>query len=160
MYSPIFPKDPNCEVCRRTKVTRAPSKINLDDRADRVKTAETFRDMITADHKVLNEEQQSRLHHRYAVVVQDLATQRIQSYPCKTQSAQETQRSLRTFLRPEENPRSICIENSVEVIKACEELNWNHERSTPHRSATHGIAERAVRRVNERTLSVLVQSGL
>ena len=43
---------------------------------------------------------------------------------------------------------------------ACDELNWNHERSTPHRSETHDSAERAVRRVKEGTLSVLVQSGL
>ena len=35
--------------------------------------------MITADHKVLNEEQESRLLHKYAVVVHDLATQWIQS---------------------------------------------------------------------------------
>ena len=45
-------------------------------------------------------------------------------------------------------------------MKACEELNWSHERSMPHRSETNGIAERAVRRVKENTSSVLVQSGL
>ena len=48
----------------------------------------------------------------------------------------------------------------MERMKACEELNWNHERSTPHRSETHGDAERAVRRVKEGTSSVLVQSIL
>ena len=42
--------------------------------------------MITADHKELNEEQESRMHHKYAKVVQDLATRRIQSYPCKIRS--------------------------------------------------------------------------
>ena len=116
--------------------------------------------MITADHKVLDEEQESRLHQRYAVVVQDLTTQWIQSYPSKTKSAQDTQRSLRKFLRPEENPGSTHTDNSLEFIKACEKLDWNHERSTPQRSETHGIAERAVRRVKEGTSSVLVQSGL
>ena len=29
---------------------------------------------------------ESRNNHRYAIVVQDLATQRIQSYPCKTKT--------------------------------------------------------------------------
>ena len=118
-----FPKDPNCEVCRRTKVTRAPCKHNLDDRADRLKIAEKFRDMITADHKVLNEDQESRLHHRCAVVVQDLATQWIQSYPCKTKSAQETQRNLRTLYHPEENPGSLYTDNSLEFILDCEEAS-------------------------------------
>ena len=37
-----FPKDPNTEVCRRTKGTREPCKINPDDRADRIKFAERF----------------------------------------------------------------------------------------------------------------------
>ena len=37
---------------------------------------------------------------------------------------------------------------------------WNHRTSTPHRSETNGIAERAVRRVKEGTSPVLLQSGL
>ena len=49
-------------------------------------------DLITADHKVLSEGCESRNNHRYAVVVQDLATQWIQSYPCKTKTSHETQR--------------------------------------------------------------------
>ena len=39
-------------------------------------------------------------------------------------------------------------------------MNLIHERSTPLSSETHGIAERAVRRVTEGTSSVSVQSGL
>ena len=35
--------------------------------------AENFGDLITADHKELSEESESRDNHRYAVVVQDLA---------------------------------------------------------------------------------------
>ena len=41
------------------------------------------------DHEVLHEENESRLHHRYASVVQELATQRIQSYPRRNKIAQE-----------------------------------------------------------------------
>ena len=40
--------------------------------------AENVGDLITADHKVLSEGCESRNNHRYAVVVQDLATQWIQ----------------------------------------------------------------------------------
>ena len=42
----------------------------------------------------VNEEGESRNNHRYAVVVQDLATQWIQSYPCKTKTAQESCKSF------------------------------------------------------------------
>ena len=87
--------------------------MNPDDEGEQNKIAQRFGHMVTADHKVLNEEQESGLHLRCAVVVQHLATQSIQSYPCKTKSAQETQRSLRQFLRPEENPRSIYTDNSL-----------------------------------------------
>ena len=50
--------------------------------------------------------------------------------------------------------------NSLEFGKSCEILSWNHRTSTPHRSETNGIAERAVRRVKKGTSSVLLQSGL
>ena len=48
--------------------------------------AENFGDLMTADHKDLSESCESRNNHRYAVVVQDLATQWIQAYPCKTKT--------------------------------------------------------------------------
>ena len=88
------------------------------------------------------------------------ATQWIQTYPCKTKTSQETQRSLQKFLEPERKPKVIYTYNSLEFGKACEDLSWNHCTSTPHRSETSGIAERAVRRVKEGTSAVLLQSGL
>ena len=106
--------------------------------------AEHSGDLITADHKVLSKESDSRNNHRYAVVVQDLATQWIQSYPCKSTSSQK---NLMKFLEPTRKPQVICTDDSLEFGKSCEELSWNHCASTPHRSQTNGIAERAVRRV-------------
>ena len=92
--------------------------------------------------------------------MQDLATQWIQSYPCKTKTSQETEGSLQKFLEPNRKPKVINTDNSLEFGTACEDLSWNHCTSTPHRSETNGIAERAVRRVKESTPAVLLQSGL
>ena len=92
--------------------------------------------------------------------MQDLATQWIQSYPCKAKTSQETQRSLQKFLKPNRKHNVIYTDNSLEFGKACEDLSWNHCTPTPHRSETNGIAERAVRRVKEGTSAVLLQSGL
>ena len=89
-----------------------------------------------------------------------LATQWIQSYPCKTKTSQETQRSLQKFLEPDGRPKIIYTDNSLEFGKAREDLSWNHCTSTPYWSETNGIAERAVRRVKEGTSAVLLQSGL
>ena len=152
-----FPKDPNCDICLKTKIPKASCRRRAGTVVPR---AEIFGDWITAGHKVISEERESRNNHRYAVVVQDLATQWIQSYPCKSKSSQETQKNLLKFLEPMRKPNVIYTDNSLEVGKSCEELSWNHCTSTPHRSETNGIAERAVRRVKEGTSAVLLQSGL
>ena len=152
-----FPKDRNCEICQRTKITRAPCRRRNGGAVPRAKI---FGYLITADHKILSESCESRNNHRYAVVVQDLATQWIQAYPCKNKTSQETQRSLQKFLEPDRKPKVIYTDNSLEFGKACEDLSWNHCTSTPHRSETNGIAERAVRRVKEGTCAILLQSGL
>ena len=52
-----------------------------------------FGDLTPTDHKDLNEEDELRDNHQYAVVVQDLATQWIQSYLCKSKTSQETEKS-------------------------------------------------------------------
>ena len=80
IFETQFPKDRNCEVCLRTWMTRALCRRRTGEAVPR---AEKFGIFITADHKVLNEEGESRNNHQYAVVVQDLATQRIQFYPWK-----------------------------------------------------------------------------
>ena len=135
-----FPKNRNCEICQMTKITRAPCRRLFGGVVPR---AENFGDLITADHKVLSEGCESRNNHRCAVVVQDLATQWIQSYPCKTKTSQETQRSLQKFLEPNRKPKVIYTDNSSEFGKVCEDLSWSHCTSTPHRSETNGIAERS-----------------
>ena len=78
-------------------------------------------DLITADHKVLNEEVECRNNHRYAVLVQDLATQWIQSYPCKTKTSQDMAKSSRKFREPSEKPKVIYTDNSLEFDKSCED---------------------------------------
>ena len=150
-----FPKDRNCEICQRTKITRVPCRRRID----RVR-AENFGDLKTARHKVLSEGCEPRNNHRFASVVQDLTFQWIQSYPCKTKTSQETQRSLQKFVESDRKPKVIYTDNSLEFGKVCEDLSWNHCTSTSHRSETNGIAERAVRRVKEGTSAVLLQSGL
>ena len=146
-----FPEDRICEVCKRTV-----QKTHWRSRTP----CRKFGDLITADHKVLRENCESRNNHRYAVVVQDLATQWIQSCPCRTKTSQETQRSLQKFLEPDWKPKVIYTDKTLEFGKACGDLSCNHCTSTPHGSETNGTAERAVRRVNEGTSAVLLQSGL
>ena len=105
-------------ISPKTRIAKHADARQLDDQADRHEIAERCGVMMTADHEG------------------------IQHYPCKTQPAQETQRSLRPFSRPKESTRSTSTSNSFEFIKACEEPNWNHERSSPQGSETNETAER------------------
>ena len=123
-----FPKDRTCEICKRTKITRAPCRRRNGEAVPR---AANFGDLITADHKVLSDTCESRNNHRYAVVVQDPPTQWIQAYPCKNKTSQETQRSLQKFLEPERKPKVIYTDNSLEFGKACEDLSSLHVYTTP-----------------------------
>ena len=104
-------------------------------------------DLITADLRVLSEGCESRHYHRNVVVVPDLATQWIQSYPCKTKTSQETQKSLQKFLEPTRKPKVIHTDISIQLGNSCEDLSWNHSTSPPHRFEINGIAERAVCRI-------------
>ena len=67
---------------------------------------------------------------------------------------------LQKFLPPDQKPGAIHTKISLEFIRACEDLIWNHDKSTPYRSETNGIAENAVRTVKENSSALLVQSGL
>ena len=112
-----FPKDRNCEICKRTKITRAPCRRR---NGEAVLRPEKFGDLITADHKVLSDNCESRNNHQCAVVVQDLATHWIQSYPFKNKTSQETQKSLQKFLESDRKLKSFTLTipwNSAKLVK-------------------------------------------
>ena len=52
------------------------------------------------------------------------------------------------------------MDNSKDFVKACQDLQWNYDTGTPHRSETNDVAERAFRRVKEGPTVALAQRGL
>ena len=116
---------------------------------------------MTADHKIVHEEHESRLHHTFAVVVQDLATPWIHSFSMQSHISSGDAEKPQEHFYIQKKTQDPCFRTILwNFFKHCEELNWKHERPTPRRSETDGIADRPVRRVKEGTSSVLVQSGL
>ena len=71
---------------------------------------------------MFNEDGESRNSHRNAVIVQDLAIQWLQAYPCKTKTFQETMKSLEKILESKASPKVIHTENSLGFGRACEDL--------------------------------------
>ena len=101
-----FPKDRNCEVRKRTKIARAFCRKRTGDAALR---AENFGDLMT-DHEVFNEGCESQNNHRYAVVVQDVASQWIPSYPCKNKNFVGYGKEFTKVFRAVEKPKVIYTE--------------------------------------------------
>ena len=139
------PKDSNCEVCEKTKTTRARFRIKSQKRVDGIAPSTKFGDLVTADHKIRNVEKESRCGHKDALIVQDDFTNWIQSYPMKTKVTSETMSCLQRFLRPPQKPEILYTDSSKEFIEACQDIPGNHDTSTPHRSETKGVAGRASR---------------
>ena len=74
----------------------------------------SFGDIITAAHKILNEEGESWNNQRYAFVVQDLSIKRIRSYPCKTKAHKKRREIYGCVLISGKNPKVIQTDKSVE----------------------------------------------
>ena len=127
---------------------------------DELPEPKEFADAITADHKILNEDDESRNADRVALVIMDRFTRWLQSYAANSKASDEVVRDLQRFLGPQVKPQHVYTDNSKEFITALKELNWPHDTSTPHRPQTNGVVERAVRVVKEGTSCALVQSGL
>ena len=79
-----------------------------------------------------------------------------QSYPCKTKTSQETERSLQKFLEPNRKPKVIYTDNSLEFGNACEDFTGITVRQHLTVQKQKQIAERAVRRMKEGTSAVLL----
>ena len=123
-----FPKDRNCEICKRTKISRAPCRRRNGEAVPR---AEKFGDLITADHKVLSDNCESRNNHRYAVVVQDSATQWIQEYPCKTKLHRKLKEACKSCWSPIGSLKSFTLTipwNSAKPVKIIARLHHTDQK--------------------------------
>ena len=83
VFKLISPKTEIARSVRGLKIRRVPCRRR---NGGAVLRAEHFGDLTTADHKVLSDNCESRNNHRSAVVVQNLAAQWIQAYPCKNKN--------------------------------------------------------------------------
>ena len=96
------PMDKDCEMCKRTKMTRAPCRTRS---GTAILRAEKVSDLIATEHEALSEGYESRNKHRFAVEVQDFATQWIQAYPCNTKNTWRT--AIRRTIQKTNNSRLV-----------------------------------------------------
>ena len=117
VFTPISLQTEIARSVRGPKTTRAPCRRRNSGAVPR---AEIFGDLITADHKGLSDNCESRNNHRYAVVVQDLATQWIQAYPCKQKLHRKLKEACKNSWSPIGSLKSFTLTipwNSAKLVK-------------------------------------------
>ena len=140
-----FPKIPGV-MCARCP------KISVPDVKHDLRRAQMVSQVITADHQVLNEDDESNLQHEHARMVQVFSCL-IQSYPTRNRTRRKVCNHSSSHQHNQEYVTPV-----IRGVGAClRRLELESRYIHPHRSGTNGIAERAVRRVTEGTVSVLVQ---
>ena len=85
-----FPKSPTCDICNKCITMRAPHRTLYGVRADGLPPPTAFADALTADHKILADEGDSRSGNRVALIITDRFAGWTQSYPAINESAAET----------------------------------------------------------------------
>ena len=103
-----------------------------------------FGDRLTADHASMNEENKSAEDGALcACVIQDGATNWLQSYPCKTKRAAGTLRCFQRFLEPDVLAKYIYTDNSKEFAVALHQVCVCHDTCTPYTLASNVTAEKS-----------------
>ena len=159
-----FPKSADCPVCQATKTARSRCSIKGDAKPTDLPAPKAFADRISLDHTCLNEDDgtfnQLGESQKFALIIQDAFTKWLEAHPSPTKSASKIVLQVQRFLGPGVKASHAYSDNSKEIIKAMEDMGIVHDTSTPNRSETNGVIERAIRRVKEGTSACLVQSGL
>ena len=152
-----LPKNPHCEICCRTKVTKAQARRKLTEG----ESAEVFGERITADHLICGDEPSRGVDdEKVALVLLDRATRWVEVYPAARKSTQETMQALRNFGDGDGSLENLYSDNAPELLEAAALLGIRHDTSTPYNSPTNGVAERNIRMILDGTRTALEQSGL
>ena len=159
-----FPKCVDCQVCQATNTSRAQCRIKGEAKLDDLPEPKAFADRITFDHFVLNEDDGEVIQiggkTKVGLVIQDAFTKWLASCPSQTKAAEEVALQIQRYLGPTFKAKHTYSDNAKEFVKAMQDMGVVHDTSTPNRSETNGVIERAVRRLREGTSACLVQSGL
>ena len=116
--------------------------------------------MVNADYIVAQSEESMGLTgERDALVVVDRATEHTDCYPLQSRSSADAHGALREYFG-DAKPKRMYTDNAPELIRACKDLRYPHDTSTPHRHQSNAYCERTVRKVLDGARALLVHAGL
>ena len=140
-----FPQDRNCEIGKRTKITRAPCRRRNGGAVPR---AENFGDLKTADHKVLSDNCESRNNHRYGHI------------RVKPKLHKKPKEACKSSWSPIGIPKSFTLTIPRNLAKLVKIPPGIIARLHHIDLKQMGLLREQVRRVKGGTSAVLLQSGL
>lgn len=161
------PKHGKCPICNGSKTQNRQSRRRRKrgykkTEGEAMPEATKFAHSITLDPFIFKkQEDASRKGDKVACVIYDIFCKWLQSYAAETNSAETTKKAMRRYLGPQIEPSYIYSDNSKEIAKAVQELQWDdrHDTSLPNRPSTNGTIERCVKTTKEGINATLIQSG-
>ena len=168
------PKNPYCPVCRRAKATRVPARRKDRRHSSGEEAPKRFGDRVAGDIIVdrLRDNPKAPKGSRprakdgsyMGFNLVDYYSDWIEPYPLKTRDTDQIVKSMENFQGPITGPRrkiqEFRADQAAELKKAAEKMKWHLSPSTPFRSTTNAIAERANRRVLDGTRALLFAAGM
>ena len=110
------PKDPNCPICNLGKPQKASCvRSKTHGAPDALPEPKKFGDALTADHAILNEEDESRNADRAALVVKDRHSNWTQGYAAKTKDTHDSKDGFQRFLGPQQGAEYVYTDGSKEL---------------------------------------------
>ena len=153
-----FPKNKYCSVCMRANMQNV--RYQNKGGAEHHK-AEQFGDHATGDSMALHGLKNRGFHgERNAVVLRDVATAFIDTYPCKTRDESDAHDAFRYFEGPNDKIKYWYSDKAPELLKAAQMMKWKIDSATPGMPWTNGLAESTVKLVLHGGRACLMGAGL
>ena len=153
-----IPKNEFCDVCRKAKMIKYPSRARGGSRQIE---AESFGDHVTGDFLITAKgEEAGDEDEGIGLVLKDVYSGFTYVYPSARKDAESTINSFKHFVLDEAIVKIFYSDNAPELISAARTLQWRHVTSKDYISQSNAVAERTIRSIVEGTRVSLLQSGL
>jgi hypothetical protein len=153
-----YPKNPYCDACQRARIqTKGCYKQNKDEG----EMPKKFGEQVTADHIVLNGEDNIGFDLEEAELsMYDRGTKWLDVYPVADKSTAEALDAFNQFQCPKDVIKTFYSDNSGELLAAAKLKGWPHPTSTAGEPATNGVIEQKNRMIIGGTATSLERAGI